>query len=114
MLIQVKNNIMYWNWLQQVFIPGVFSGRWYNGQEEKQTMYIGNKHSILVGMARIRQFRVKSSKFLFVYLFIYFLHLTDKAIYTHTLFPLYSHTNITDSDSEIIVSNPSAFHHSYG
>lgn len=53
---------MYWSWLQDNFIPGVFSGRWYNGQEEKQTTYIGNKHSLLVGMPRIRQLRVKSSK----------------------------------------------------
>ena len=62
-LIQVKNNTMYWWWLQRVFIPGVFSGRWYNGQKENQTIYIGNKRSLLIGMARIRQLRVRSSKF---------------------------------------------------
>ncbi|XP_022796723.1 polycystic kidney disease 2-like 2 protein [Stylophora pistillata] len=59
---RVKNNTMYWNWLQKVYIPGVFSGRWYNGQEEKKTMYIGNKHSLLVGMARVRQLRVRSTQ----------------------------------------------------
>ena len=42
----------------------MFAGKWYNGQEENQTMYIGNKHSVLVGMARARQLRVKPSKLL--------------------------------------------------
>ena len=83
-LIQVTNNTMYWSWLQRVFIPGVFSGRWYNGQRDEQTIYIGNKHSLLVGMARVRQLRVKASKFFFH--FYYFLHFSEKAIYPHTLF----------------------------
>ncbi|PFX14626.1 Polycystic kidney disease protein 1-like 2 [Stylophora pistillata] len=39
---RVKNNTLYWNWLQKVYIPGVFSGRWYNGQEEMETMYIAH------------------------------------------------------------------------
>ena len=63
---------MYWNWLQRVFIPGVFSGRWYNGRNEEQTIYIGNKHSLLVGMARVRQLRVKASKFFPFLLFLHF------------------------------------------
>ena len=56
------NNKEYWSWLHGAFLPGVFSGKWYNGQQENQTVYIGNKRSILVGMARARQLRVKSSK----------------------------------------------------
>ncbi|KAL9967112.1 hypothetical protein ACROYT_G025281 [Oculina patagonica] len=56
---KVANNTKYWSWLNDVFVPGVFAGRWYNGQQEKQTMYIGNKRSVLVGMARARQLRVK-------------------------------------------------------
>nr|XP_058969318.1 polycystin-2-like protein 2 [Pocillopora verrucosa] len=59
---KVTNNTMYWSWLQRVFIPGVFSSRWYNGQRDKQTIYIGNKHSLLVGMARVRQLRVKATQ----------------------------------------------------
>ncbi|KAL9976396.1 hypothetical protein ACROYT_G013694 [Oculina patagonica] len=53
------NNTKYWSWLNDVFVPSVFAGRWYNGQQENQTMYIGNKRSVLVGMARARQLRVK-------------------------------------------------------
>ncbi|CAH3159360.1 unnamed protein product [Pocillopora meandrina] len=53
---------MYWSWLQHVFIPGVFSSRWYNGQRDEQTISIGNKHSLLVGMARLRQLRVKATQ----------------------------------------------------
>ena len=71
-LIQVKNNTMYWWWLQRVFIPGVFSGRWYNGQKENRTIYIGNKRSLLIGMARIRQLRVRSSKFFLLLLLFAF------------------------------------------
>ena len=71
-LIQVKNNTMYWWWLQRVFIPGVFSGIWYNGQKENQKIYIGNKRSLLIGMARIRQLRVRSSKFFLLLLLFAF------------------------------------------
>lgn len=62
-ITQVLNDKEFWRWLNDVFISGVFVGKWYNGQEENQTMYIGDKHSLLVGMARVRQLRVKSSKF---------------------------------------------------
>ena len=53
--------------MNDVFVPGVFAGKWYNGREEDQTMYIGNKHSVLVGMARARQLRVKPSKLFFFF-----------------------------------------------
>jgi len=56
---KVFNKTQYWSWLADVFLPGVFAGKWYNGQQESQTMYIGNKRSVLVGMARARQLRVK-------------------------------------------------------
>ena len=49
-------------WLRAVFVPGVYVGAWYNGLEEDQSIYIGDKNSILVGMPRIRQLRVKPSK----------------------------------------------------
>ena len=62
--LQVLNDTKYWSWLNDVFVPGVFAGKWYNGQEENQTMYIGDKRAVLVGMARARQLRVKPSKFL--------------------------------------------------
>ncbi|XP_022787369.1 polycystic kidney disease protein 1-like 2 [Stylophora pistillata] len=56
----VVNDNEFWSWLNDVLIPSVFVGKWYNGQEENQTMYIGDKHSLLIGMARVRQLRVKS------------------------------------------------------
>ena len=49
--------------MTDVFLPGVFAGMWYNNQRENQTMYIGNKRSVLVGMPRARQLRVEPSKF---------------------------------------------------
>ncbi|KAL9965160.1 hypothetical protein ACROYT_G028923 [Oculina patagonica] len=56
---EVFNNSLYWNWLRDVFLPEVYAGKWYNGQQEEQSIYIGNKHSVLVGMPRLRQLRVK-------------------------------------------------------
>ena len=29
--------------LEMFFFPGVFAGRWYNGRDENQTMYVANK-----------------------------------------------------------------------
>ena len=78
---QMTNNTMYWSWLQRVFIPGVFSSRWYNGQRDKQTIYIGNKHSLLVGMARLRQLRVKASKFFYIFIPRC---ISVKRLFTHT------------------------------
>ena len=49
--------------MTDVFLPGAFAGTWYNNQRENQTIYIGNKRSVLVGMPRARQLRVKPSKF---------------------------------------------------
>ena len=60
---QVFTKKQYWNWVKTVFLPGVFAGRWYNGRYENQTMYIGNKRSVLVGMARGRQLRVQPGEF---------------------------------------------------
>ena len=60
---QVINKKQYWSWIKNVFLPGVFAGGWYNGRPENQTMYIGNKRSVLVGMARGRQLRVQPGEF---------------------------------------------------
>jgi len=47
----------------QYYIPNIYAGHWYNGEEEKKKVYIGNKRSILLGMPRMRQVRVKESKY---------------------------------------------------
>ena len=98
-LIQVKNNTMYWWWLQRVFIPGVFSGRWYNGQKENRTIYIGNKRSLLIGMARIRQLRVRSSKFFL--LLLLFAFQWEAYLPTQIIIPF-----IVESDREAITVQP--------
>ncbi|XP_068742451.1 polycystin-1-like protein 2 [Montipora capricornis] len=55
----VLNDEKFWKWLEDIFLQGVFVGKWYNNQIENQTIYIGNKQSVLVGMPRARQLRVK-------------------------------------------------------
>ena len=59
---QVLNNTLYWGWLRNVFVPGVYAGAWYNGLDEKRSIYIGDKCSVLVGMPTVRQLRVKPRK----------------------------------------------------
>ena len=65
-LFQVINNTLFWNWSINVFVPAIYAGVWYNGLPENQSNYIGDKCSVLVGMPRVRQLRVKSSKWYFV------------------------------------------------
>ena len=65
-LFQVTNNTLFWNWSINVFVPAIYAGVWYNGLPENQSNYIGDKCSVLVGMPRVRQLRVKSSKSYFV------------------------------------------------
>ena len=48
--------------MNEVFVGAIFSSNWYNGQVEKVSEYIGNKRSILIGMPRLRQFRIMKSK----------------------------------------------------
>lgn len=59
---QVTNYRSLWIWLRQKLMPTMYNRPWYNGFEEKNEMYIGNKMSILIGMPWMRQLRVKKSK----------------------------------------------------
>lgn len=47
----------------QYFLPNIYAGVWYNGEKEEEEVYIENKKSILLGMPRMRQVRVKKSKY---------------------------------------------------
>ena len=46
-------------WLKNIFVPAIFAAESYDDQDEKTTKYIGNKRSVLIGMPRLRQLRVK-------------------------------------------------------
>ena len=52
----------FFQWMGETFVPGVYAGSWYNGDDERLQEYIGNKRSLLVGMPRLRQLRVKEGK----------------------------------------------------
>ena len=58
--IQVDDALKFWTWLSTNFTASVFGNRWYNGKEERNGIYISDKSSILVGMPRIRQLRIKT------------------------------------------------------
>ena len=51
-----------WNYMLGKFIHDSYAGVWYNGQFERTPEYIGNKVSMLVGMPRLRQLRIKEGK----------------------------------------------------
>lgn len=61
-IFQISKELDYWKWSKSQFFDSVFAGKWYNGKAERIEAYIGNKRSILVGMPRIRQLRVKPGK----------------------------------------------------
>ena len=59
---QVTHPHRLWGWMGQYFLPNIYAGVWYNGEKEEEEVYIENKKSILLGMPRMRQVRVKKSK----------------------------------------------------
>lgn len=61
-IFQISKEDDYWKWAKSQFIESVFAGKWYNGKAESVEAFIGNKRSLLVGMPRIRQLRVKPGK----------------------------------------------------
>ncbi|XP_077863102.1 polycystin-1-like [Saccoglossus kowalevskii] len=57
----VSNRDYFWNYTENVFVPTLFSGPWYNGQEDKygaQTKAIADRSTSLIGVVRLRQLRV--------------------------------------------------------
>ncbi|XP_022808988.1 polycystic kidney disease protein 1-like 2 [Stylophora pistillata] len=48
-----------WTYMLGKFIHDSYAGEWYNGQVEHTPEYIGNKVSMLIGMPRLRQLRIK-------------------------------------------------------
>lgn len=52
-----------WNWIDEVLLPGLYDVTWYNGQPfQYKEGFISNKQNFLVGMPRLRQIRLKTSK----------------------------------------------------
>lgn len=49
--------------MNEVLVPGLYDVTWYNGQAfEYNEGFISNKKNFLVGMPRLRQIRLKTSK----------------------------------------------------
>ena len=59
---KVTNVNDFWEWMNQTLVPGLYSSVWYNGKRG-QRGFLDDKMSYVVGVARIRQLRVKSGKF---------------------------------------------------
>ena len=49
----------FWGWLKNIFVPAIYSAESYEHEKETKSEYIRNKRSILIGMPRLRQLRVK-------------------------------------------------------
>ena len=59
----MTNPTSLWEWMDDVLIPGLYDVTWYNGQPfEYQEGFISTKLTFLMGMPRLRQLRMKTSK----------------------------------------------------
>ncbi|XP_068672930.1 polycystin-1-like protein 2 [Montipora foliosa] len=56
---RAKDPRFYWKWLKGQFVDGIYANEWYNGKKVTKQEYINDKNSILLGMPRLRQLRVK-------------------------------------------------------
>ena len=61
-MFQVTDRHKLWNWMSQHFLPNIYNQPWYNGDFNKEGLYIANKKSILIGMPWMRQLRIRNSK----------------------------------------------------
>ncbi|EDV28218.1 uncharacterized protein TRIADDRAFT_53596 [Trichoplax adhaerens] len=50
----------FWRWTNQVFLPGLYVGTWYNGQSSNLQGFLANRQSYLVGVARVRMLRMNT------------------------------------------------------
>ncbi|XP_065069836.1 uncharacterized protein LOC135694887 isoform X2 [Rhopilema esculentum] len=48
-----------WTWVQQHFIPAIYTQEWYNGDNFTNFKMLQNQEAYRIGLARIRQLRVK-------------------------------------------------------
>ena len=51
----------FWEWVEQTLVPGLYNNGWYNGKSGRAG-FLNDKMSFVVGVARMRQLRVKSGK----------------------------------------------------
>ncbi len=51
----------YWSWMHQTLLPNLYSGPHYNGRELdwREQLQIDDRNTIRLGVARIRQQRIK-------------------------------------------------------
>ena len=59
--------------MTNIFAPGIYTTNWYNGGDQNNKAYISDKVSILVGMPRIRQLRIRQGedRWCYAMLFVY-------------------------------------------
>ncbi|XP_022798740.1 uncharacterized protein LOC111336840 isoform X1 [Stylophora pistillata] len=66
---KVTNVAQFWGWLEDVFVPAIFSDGSYRDQEEKGLDYTSSDRSTVVGMPRLRQLRVTKDSCVFHQIF---------------------------------------------
>ena len=55
----------FWEWMNQTLVPGLYNGAWYNGKLG-ESGFLDDKMSYVVGVARLRQLRVRAGKYPYV------------------------------------------------
>ena len=59
--MQVSSNPAFWSWAHETLLPNLYSTDWYNGKELdwRESLQIDDRATIRVGVARLRQMRIK-------------------------------------------------------
>ena len=58
-LYQIQDIPGIWTWVQQHFIPAIYAQQWYNGNNFTNFKMLQNQEVYRIGLARIRQLRIK-------------------------------------------------------
>ena len=59
---QVSTPPTFWKWINLSFLPALYSSAWYNGKslDWRERLQIDDRSTIRVGVARLRQLRIKN------------------------------------------------------
>ena len=61
---QISQPNTFWDWMHENFLPTYYSGDWYNGKtlNWREALQIDDRSTIRVGVARLRQLRIKDGE----------------------------------------------------
>ena len=64
--VQIQSHEEVYTWINQTLLPNLYSSDWYNGQELtswREVLQTSDRSTIRLGVARLRQMRIKDGQF---------------------------------------------------